>query len=380
MACIIKGNDVIPSSGGITPANVSDVNIANGDNCIEIEFKAPENIVLDGATIVENLTLIVAIKKNDIPTVEYYPSIGRYVINFGESLGPFGGASFNKDGEFDDNGTPTELISKSGNLNGGTFKIRLNFDTYSEDILQGTYYIRFFVMSDNELNNESSAIYEYNYILADPVFGNNTWEDINKACELNIIPDTWKIGDEITVTLSGVYNMDVALQIWDFAHYDMSDGKGKNGLVLGCKEIIFIEQMNTTDTNIGGWAESKMHNIVMEDIFVSMPSSLLKVLKTVNIGCDDGYNPETIDDKVFLPSLRETGINESYDKTSGTKFPIFTDNNSRKKINNDTGSVGWWWTRSSYTDYNEHFCHVNGGSRGGILADSDNGVVFCFCI
>ena len=255
-------------------------------------------------------------------------------------------------------------------------RYKYNMSQYMDD----KYYIEWFTIYDLQEKLDIP-----NNLGPDPIFGNNTWEQINAACESGMIPDTWKIKDEITVTLSEPYNIKVVLQIWDFNHYERSDGSGKASIVLGCKHIPFTDQMNISFISEGGWGASYMSKTVMEDIYNSMPSSLQNAIKTVNIGSDTGYNGEsvTIQDKVFLPSGREVGFTDiAYDIIQGAKFPIFSDNNSRiKKTNNGTGSADYWWLRSSHTDASDRFYYV--WTDGGW--DSNNaayyhGVVFCFCI
>lgn len=251
-----------------------------------------------------------------------------------------------------------------------------NMSTYMDD----KYYIEWFTIYDLQEKLDIP-----NNLGPDPIFGNNTWEQINAACESGMIPDTWKIKDEITVTLSEPYNIKVVLQIWDFNHYEKSDGSGKAGIVLGCKHIPFTDQMNISFINEGNWETSYMSKTIMEDIYNAMPSSLQNAVKTVNIGSDTGYNGEsvTIQDKVFLPSGKEVGFtNIYYDIIQGTKFPIFSDNSSRiKKTNNGTGSANYWWLRSSHTggSYGFYFVGIDGG-WGSYSATNNYGVVFCFCI
>ena len=76
-----------------------------------------------------------------------------------------------------------------------------------------------------------------------PVLKENTWEEIIWASEHDYIPDTWKVGDEIDLTLSGKYNETVTLQIWDFKHFDKSDGSGKANILFGMKHLMKKENL-----------------------------------------------------------------------------------------------------------------------------------------
>lgn len=56
-------------------------------------------------------------------------------------------------------------------------------------------------------------------------------------------------------------------------------------------------------------------------------------------------NHKTLNDKVKILSGTEVGISAGDMLTEGAQYPIFTDNNSRKR----TGADNSWWLRSRYT-------------------------------
>jgi len=37
-----------------------------------------------------------------------------------------------------------------------------------------------------------------------PIFSENSWEDIATACELNMVPVGWKVGDSKMMIIAGV--------------------------------------------------------------------------------------------------------------------------------------------------------------------------------
>nr|DAF93155.1 MAG TPA: hypothetical protein [Myoviridae sp. ctcyQ27] len=218
----------------------------------------------------------------------------------------------------------------------------------------------------------------------------NTWEQIKAASEGDAIPSTWKVGDEINITLSGTFNETVTLQIWDFKHFDKSDGSGKAGIVFGMKHLMKnTRQMNSSDTNSGGWNDTDMKKTVMQNIFKSMPSNLQSYIKEVNTYANLGGGTSSSNagrpskDKVFLPGCTEVGFTyQSNTESNQKKFPIFTDNNSRiKKLNNGSGDAYWWWTRSPYYGSTYDFCSVYSDGRYNYnYASFSGGVCFCFCV
>ena len=240
---------------------------------------------------------------------------------------------------------------------------------YTDNNLEvGTYYYRFFVCNTDKIyNNDSSMIYSAAVVEFDPILKNNSWEQIKDASEGDAVPSTWKVGDEIDITLSGTFNETVTLQIWDFKHFDKSDGSGKAGIVFGMKHLMKdYQSINSSDTNYGGWNYSAMKKTVMANILNSMPSNLQSYIKEVNTYANEGGNSTSSSigllskDKVFLPGFTELfgAVNSTQSQTESGQyqFPIFTDNNSRvKKLSNGQGYTDYCWTRSPFYDSENTF-------------------------
>lgn len=84
----------------------------------------------------------------------------------------------------------------------------------------------------------------------DPVFANNTWEQIIEACHNNEVPDTWKVADQKPMTINGV---DYQIDIIGKNHDDYSDGSGKAPLTFQLHDCYGeIKNMNSSNTNSGG--------------------------------------------------------------------------------------------------------------------------------
>ena len=255
-------------------------------------------------------------------------------------------------------------------------------------------YLFFSVVSNTDkiYNNDSGMIYSAAVVEIDPVLKNNTWEQIASASESGNIPSTWKVGDEIDITLSGTFNETVTLQIWDFKHFDKSDGSGKAGIVFGMKNLMKdYQKMNSSNTNSGGWNNTTMKKTVMANILKSMPSNLRSYIKEVNTYANQGGSSSSSSkgllskDKVFLPGFTEVfgpsvWSSQSNTETNQKQFPIFTDNNSRiKKMNNGAGSAEYWWTRSPSYNVGNFFVYVDSdGYNGNYNPYSRHGVCFCF--
>lgn len=253
------------------------------------------------------------------------------------------------------------------------------------------YYYCLFPYTDKAVSKNDENRFSAELILYLPVLADNSWKQIAKVSEIGIASQIWNIGDEINLQLSGGFNETVTLQIWDFNHFDKSDGSGKAGICFGMKNLMAVtKRMNSSNTNVGGWNNTEMCNTVMQQVLNSMPAELKAVLKEVSTyaskgeGDTSGSVGKLCADKVFLPGLSE--LDDSWSaqnktETNQKKFPIFTDSNSRiKRLRNGSGSADYYWTRSPNHYNNYGFCNVNnsGNTYDSVVSSSEYGVCFCF--
>ena len=360
MSVIIRGGASATISGssskGFPPGDVTSISSTVNNGRVLIKWSDPKDTVVDGTTISAwKGTLL-------IRNADHYP----------ESI---------KDGDVVLDNTTRDKYKNTWYTDSGLTN-------------NHKYYYRFFPYNTAKVYNDSSnlvfAAIPLSFV---PTLKDNTWEQINAASEAGIASSLWKVGDEINITLSGTFNETVTLQIWDFKHFDKSDGSGKAGIVFGMKHLMKnYQQMNSSDTNSGGWNDTAMKKTVMANIYNSIPSDLQSYIKEVNTYANQGLGSSSSStgllskDKVFLPGTTEVydgWSSQAVTESNQKKFPIFTDNNSRiKKMNNGSGDAYWWWTRSPSYNYSYSFCRVSygGGAYDGYNASYDYGVCFCFCI
>ena len=350
MSIILKGNNISSNNNGIGPGEVTNIKASQNASSIILSWANPSNVVIDGTTL--SIFDHVIIVRNE----------SRYPTSI-------------KDGNTIYSGNGTTCSD-------------------SDVIKNKKYYYRFFVYDTNKLcNNNMSMIIENTFYGIDPILKNNTWEQINAASEAGIASSLWKVGDEIDITLSGTFNETVTLQIWDFKHFDKSDGSGKAGIVFGMKNLMKdVQYMNSSHTNSGGWNDTAMKKTVMANILKSMPSNLQSYIKEVNTYANQGLGSSSSStgllskDKVFLPGMTEMfGKNYKPDQSetekNQKKFPIFTNDNSRiKKLSNGSGDAYQWWLRSAiYGNNSDCFCDVTiYGTHDYTGASYGYGVCFCF--
>ena len=363
MARIIKGNDISDSASPISVGMVTDISVYKySDTVNRIRWTNPEDVIINGAAIAEFGGVNVIISPNHIPEdkEDFSLSNGDYSISIeGGSPGGVGFADINVN----------DYNFESGN----------------------TYYIRIFTRTtEGVYNNDPSGIYVYTPIST--TLSDNNWGTIIEVANRGEGQNYWQVGDEIQLQLSGYYNVTCTLQIYDFNHFDKSDGTGKANICFGCKDVYIIDRMYKNASNTMGWMGTDMKNDNMNNILNSMPSVLQSAIKEVEILYNKGRSTTllTSNDKVFLPSLTEIGLSSmSSVQNCGSKFPIFTDTDSMVKYNVETGYNYHYWTRNAATgsSYGYYFISTIKLSTGDFRvtpntrdADTDSGVVFCFNI
>lgn len=214
----------------------------------------------------------------------------------------------------------------------------------------------------------------------DPVFANNTWEQIIAACHNNEVPETWKVADQKPMTINGV---DYQIDIIGKNHDDYSDGSGKAPLTFQLHDCYADKKaMNTSGTNRGGWTSCAMRSTHLSAILARMPTEVQNGIREVNKLTSAGNKSVTINttvDKLFLLSEIEIFGSTKYSRGGeGTQYDYYKAGNSKvKKFN---GSANDWWERSPSGLNSAHFCIV--GSDSGAyydIASNAFGVVFAFC-
>lgn len=211
----------------------------------------------------------------------------------------------------------------------------------------------------------------------------NTWAQIAKASETGKASSLWSVGDEINITVSGET---LTLVIMDFNHDDLASG-GKAGITFGLKNLMKdTRQMNSSNTNSGGFTGSAMYTWLQNTLLKALPSDLQAVIKSVNKKTSAGNQATTINTnamKLFLFSEAEVFGTTTYSVAGeGTQYGYFATAATRiKKLANGTGSAHNWCERSPHSSSSTNFCLVNSdGSANLNSASNAYGVCFGFCV
>lgn len=206
-----------------------------------------------------------------------------------------------------------------------------------------------------------------------------TWEQIQTISDEGKAADYFNVGDTKNITLDGV---SYPVQIIGFNH-DTKTAGGKAGItfqLVDCLNTTY--QMNSSNTNVGGWKSSAMRSR-MSEFLGQLDEDLQSVIKPVNKLVSIGNNTstiETVSDKLFLLSEVEIFGSTTYSFAGeGSQYDWYKAGNTKvKKVN---GSANGWWERSPYSGNTVNFCRVTSdGDANYDGASLSFGVSFCFCV
>lgn len=211
-------------------------------------------------------------------------------------------------------------------------------------------------------------------------FAENDWETIIAVCQSGSIPSTWAVGDSKTMTIN---DTDYQIDIIGKSHDDYADGSGKAPLTFqmhDCYKTLY--QMNSNNSNNGGWNNCDMRTTHLPAIMALMPTAVQSAIREVSKKTSIGNRSSTIEttaDKLFLLSEIEIfdGPLFAYEG-EGKRYDYYKNRTLRTKYLNGTAQS--WWQRSPYKSYGDDFCRVDGeGYEGYIDPSTELGVTFAFC-
>lgn len=214
----------------------------------------------------------------------------------------------------------------------------------------------------------------------DPVFANNTWEQIIAACHNNAVPETWKVADQKPMTIGG---SDYLIDIIGKNHDDYSDGSGKAPLTFQLHDCYKIAKaMHSTASNTMGWTQCSMRVEHLPIMLKQMPADVQSGIREVNkISASTGRSHVlvTTKDSLFLLSEVEVfGSSINSNSGEGTQYDYYKAGNSTVK--NFNGSAYDWWERSPSAGSTRYYCTVKStGSSINSGANTIRGVAFGFC-
>lgn len=210
-------------------------------------------------------------------------------------------------------------------------------------------------------------------------FADNDWASIIAACHSGSVPSTWVVGNSKTMTINGAsYQVDIIGK-----NHDTYASGGKAPLTFQLHDCYGeAKNMNSSNTNSGGWTSCAMRSTHLPAILALMPTEvqngIREVSKKASVG-GESSTIETVSDKLFLLSEVEIFGSTSYSAAGeGTQYDYYKAGNSKVKKRN--GSAAYWWERSPSACNSTYFCLVNSSGRASNdYASAAAGVAFGFC-
>ena len=211
-------------------------------------------------------------------------------------------------------------------------------------------------------------------------FAENDWETIIAVCQSGSIPSTWAVGDSKAMTIN---DTDYQIDIIGKSHDNYADGSGKAPLTFqmhDCYKTTY--QMNSNNSNNGGWSNCDMRTTHLPAIMALMPTAVQSAIREVSKKTSIGNRSATIEttaDKLFLLSEIEIFDGKLFSVDGeGKRYDYYTSRTLRTKYLNGTAQS--WWQRSPYKSYGDDFCRVDGeGYEGYTDPNTELGVTFAFC-
>ena len=210
-------------------------------------------------------------------------------------------------------------------------------------------------------------------------FADNEWSEIIAACQSGNVPASWVVGNYKNMTINGkAYRIDIIGK-----NHDTYAAGGTAPLTFQMHDCYTeTKQMNSSNTNSGGWQNSAMRTTHLPAILNMMPAEVKAAIRDVQKKSSAGNQSssiQTTNDKLFLLSEIEIFGSTTYSFAGeGKQYAYYQAGNS--KVKNLSGSADGWWERSPLSSGSTYFCHVdsNGNANADTASDS-RGVAFGFC-
>ena len=246
-------------------------------------------------------------------------------------------------------------------------------------LANGSANITISVAADTNYNAPASKTCSVTVSLLKDNFADNEWSEIIAACQSGSVPASWVVGNYKNMTINGkAYRIDIIGK----NHDTYSDG-GTAPLTFQMHDCYDeTKQMNSSNTNSGGWTNCAMRTTHLPAILNMMPAEVKAAIRDVQKKSSAGSQSssiQTTNDKLFLLSEIEIFGSTTYSFAGeGKQYDYYKAGNS--KVKNRSGSAYNWWERSPRSSTSTYFCYVNSyGYADAGFAGASRGVAFGFC-
>ena len=227
------------------------------------------------------------------------------------------------------------------------------------------------------------------------VLNNATWAQVKQASDSGVASNYWAVGDTKQITMNGkvsdgltLSNYSTYVYIIGFNHNSSVEGTGiafggfktaaSGGIDVALCDSGYGNSktsgqwfnMNNSNTNSGGWKNSRMRSTTLPLVKSALPSDLQAVLKTTSIYSDNtgggsdtaSYVTATQDELYLLAEFEIFGARtyaNSAERNHQQQYAYYVAGNSKIKYRHDsTATAVGWWGRSVYAAGSDFFCIV----------------------
>ena len=251
-----------------------------------------------------------------------------------------------------------------------------------------------FIMPDNDVN----IIVELKKKMGPKSFTEDSWATIAANVQANkeATASVYKVGDTRKVTID---KKDYTVRIANNSNYDCNlESQTACGFVVEFADIVENKQMNSTNTNVGGWEASEMRTYANGAFFNNLPEDLRNVIIETKVVSGHGNTTGEInfpsEDKIYLLSAHEvwedgtsnqvSSRDTAWDKTRQLDYYAnlgVTTSNYSGAIKKKNGSNSNWWLRAADSSYSTGFLRVySSGAWANNNASVANGLAPAFRI
>ena len=249
------------------------------------------------------------------------------------------------------------------------------------------------------------------------VFNNNSWDDIKAAVNAGTAASYWKVGDRKAVTLNGTVgkksfsNTTTYCYILGFDHNTSVESNGEHTIHIGFGAsalsggayIAYCDSsynmgtstscfnMNTSNTNRGGWNSCQMKSTICPAFKNALPSDLKSNIRAVTKWQNNGNSTsgQSSSNEIWLLSEMEIFGSAQYSNYTANQvqydfYKGVTGWSAAPKIkykDTDTSTAVYWWERSACSNYSSYFCSVGtDGDADDGNANNSRGLAPCLCL
>ena len=210
-------------------------------------------------------------------------------------------------------------------------------------------------------------------------FEEESWANIRKIVLTGNASRYWDIGDTKSITSKSGKTYKIRLADLQDGRYEYSDGSGSSKAVFEFVECYNLNntigyRMNSTATNVGGWAASEMRSQTMPTLLADLPDDMVAAMSQVKVlsGIGDKNKTDTSssNNTLFIPATIELFDNKEESiglaESPLGQFDYYKANNiGSARIKYVVGETTMtpshaklYWNRSPYAYDSTAFCGV----------------------